>query len=175
VGRLRQRSDGTRHPVRWGLAVLACLGGVAAWVQLSRRSAARRVPTMTIGGVERDVPPPRAVGEVGEVAAAAPAATFDAPSAPAPSAPAPAPSAPAPSPTAPTAPTAPAGPFGPGSSVPNEDGSAPEGYTIKGNERSRLYHGPDSPHYGRLRAQVWFVDEDAAREAGFQHWDRRRR
>ena len=171
MGRERQRSDGTHHPVRWGLAALAGAGGVAAWVQLSRRSAARRVPTMTIGGMERDVPPSPEVDEV-----ASPAAPADAPSAPAPTPEAPpAPTPEAPPAPSPTTPTAPAGPFGPGSSVPNEDGSAPEGYTVKGNERSRLYHGPDSPHYQRLHAQVWFVDEDAARAAGFQHWDRRRR
>lgn len=82
---------------------------------------------------------------------------------------------PAPSLTSAMTQTSPVGPFGPGSSVPNEDGSAPDGYTIKGNERSRLFHDPDSPHFQRLRAQVWFVDEDAARAAGFRHWDRRRR
>ncbi len=43
----------------------------------------------------------------------------------------------------------------------------PEGYTIKGNERSMKYHLPDSNSYGRTIAEVWFDSEDAAREAGF--------
>ena len=43
----------------------------------------------------------------------------------------------------------------------------PEGYTIKGNERSMKYHLPDSNGYARTIAEVWFVDEEAAQKAGF--------
>ncbi len=43
----------------------------------------------------------------------------------------------------------------------------PEGYTIKGNERSRKYHVPGSGGYERTNADVWFVSEEAAEAAGF--------
>ena len=43
----------------------------------------------------------------------------------------------------------------------------PEGFSIKGNERSMKYHVPDSPAYGRTIAEVWFNSEEAAQAAGF--------
>jgi hypothetical protein len=43
----------------------------------------------------------------------------------------------------------------------------PEGFTIKGNERSMKYHVPESAGYGRTMAEVWFNSEDAAQQAGF--------
>lgn len=43
----------------------------------------------------------------------------------------------------------------------------PEGFTIKGNERSMKYHLPDSNSYARTLAQVWFASEEAAQRAGF--------
>ncbi|RYZ28418.1 MAG: hypothetical protein EOP01_06560, partial [Propionibacteriaceae bacterium] len=43
----------------------------------------------------------------------------------------------------------------------------PAGYLIKGNERSMKYHLPDSNSYGRTIAEVWFVSEEAAQQAGF--------
>ncbi|HZL76035.1 MAG TPA: hypothetical protein VFB83_11745, partial [Propionibacteriaceae bacterium] len=43
----------------------------------------------------------------------------------------------------------------------------PEGFTIKGNERSMKYHVPESAGYGRTVAEVWFNSEDAAQQAGF--------
>ena len=43
----------------------------------------------------------------------------------------------------------------------------PEGYHIKGNERSMKYHLPDSNSYGRTIAEIWFLDEEAAQKAGF--------
>jgi len=43
----------------------------------------------------------------------------------------------------------------------------PEGFTIKGNERSMKYHVPESAGYGRTSAEVWFNSEEAAKEAGF--------
>jgi hypothetical protein len=43
----------------------------------------------------------------------------------------------------------------------------PEGFTIKGNERSMKYHLPESAGYNRTVAQVWFNSEEAAQQAGF--------
>lgn len=43
----------------------------------------------------------------------------------------------------------------------------PADHTIKGNERSKKYHLPDSAGYERTIADVWFNSEDAARAAGF--------
>ena len=43
----------------------------------------------------------------------------------------------------------------------------PEGYTIKGNDRSKKYHVPESAGYGRTTAEVWFNSEEAAERAGF--------
>ena len=67
------------------------------------------------------------------------------------------------------------GPFGPGSARPLPDGSAPEGFTIKGKSGSMLYHTSDSPYYARTKADAWFRDEASAEAAGFKHWDRKRR
>jgi large subunit ribosomal protein L22 len=54
-----------------------------------------------------------------------------------------------------------------GSAMPLDDGSAPEGYAIKGNADSMLYHTPESPYYGRTVAEVWFDTVDNAEAAGF--------
>ena len=43
----------------------------------------------------------------------------------------------------------------------------PEGFTIKGNERSKKYHMEGSGGYDRTIAEVWFNSEDAAKAAGF--------
>jgi hypothetical protein len=43
----------------------------------------------------------------------------------------------------------------------------PEGFTIKGNERSMKYHVPASAGYARTVAEVWFNSEEAAQQAGF--------
>ena len=55
--------------------------------------------------------------------------------------------------------------FGPGSA--SADGSAPEGFSIKGNADSMLYHLPDGRWYDATVAEVWFDTEDAAVAAGF--------
>jgi large subunit ribosomal protein L17 len=60
-----------------------------------------------------------------------------------------------------------AGPYGAGSAEPNEDGSAPEGYTIKGNVDSMKYHEPDGQWYDQTVAEVWFDSTEAAEAAGF--------
>jgi hypothetical protein len=46
-------------------------------------------------------------------------------------------------------------------------GEPPEGFTIKGNQRSMKYHVPESAGYGRTVAEVWFNSEEAAQQAGF--------
>ncbi|CRK60047.1 LSU ribosomal protein L4p (L1e) [Alloactinosynnema sp. L-07] len=48
------------------------------------------------------------------------------------------------------------------------DGSQPEGFPIKGNADSMLYHVPDSAFYDRTVAEVWFTTAEAAEAAGFQ-------
>lgn len=48
------------------------------------------------------------------------------------------------------------------------DDSQPEGYDIKGNADSMLYHVPGSAFYDRTVAEVWFDTEENAEAAGFQ-------
>ena len=43
----------------------------------------------------------------------------------------------------------------------------PEGFNIKGNERSKKYHMAGSGGYDRTIAEVWFSSEEAAEKAGF--------
>ena len=62
-----------------------------------------------------------------------------------------------------------------GSARPGPDGAAPsEEFTIKGNEDSMLFHTPDSPYYGRTKAEVWFSRVEDAEAAGFTNWKRRK-
>jgi hypothetical protein len=58
----------------------------------------------------------------------------------------------------------PATTFGEGSYIGTEP---PEGYTIKGNDRSMKYHVQESGGYERTNADVWFNTEEAAQAAGF--------
>jgi large subunit ribosomal protein L4 len=58
--------------------------------------------------------------------------------------------------------------FGPDSHAPLEDGSEPEGFPIKGNADSMLYHVPGSSFYKRTVAEVWFKTAEAAEAAGFE-------
>lgn len=48
-----------------------------------------------------------------------------------------------------------------------DDGEAPEGYDIKGNAQSMLFHTPDSRYYKATKAEVWFDTEESAVAAGF--------
>jgi small subunit ribosomal protein S2 len=57
--------------------------------------------------------------------------------------------------------------FGADSAAPLEDGSAPEGFEIKGNKNSMKFHAPSSPWYARTNAEVWFRTAEAAEAAGF--------
>ena len=59
------------------------------------------------------------------------------------------------------------GPHGPGSHAPTDDGSAPDGFDIKGNAQSMLFHVPGSRYYKQTVAEVWFSTEEAAEAAGF--------
>lgn len=59
-------------------------------------------------------------------------------------------------------------PYGEGSHAALDDGSQPEGFPIKGNEGSKLYHTPESSHYKQTGAEVWFASAEAAEAAGFQ-------
>jgi large subunit ribosomal protein L4 len=59
-------------------------------------------------------------------------------------------------------------PHGPQSHAPLADGSQPEGFPVKGNTDSMLYHVPGSSFYARTEAEVWFASEEAAEAAGFQ-------
>ncbi len=46
--------------------------------------------------------------------------------------------------------------------------SQPEGYEIKGNADSMLYHLPGTPFYDRTIAEVWFDTAENAEAAGYQ-------
>jgi len=60
-------------------------------------------------------------------------------------------------------------PFGEGSHAPfSEDAKIqPDGYDIKGNADSMLYHRPDSRSYRATIAEVWFDTPERAEAAGF--------
>ena len=59
-------------------------------------------------------------------------------------------------------------PYGEGSHAPLDDADeAPEGFEIKGNADSMLYHVPGTPFYDRTVAEVWFATPEAAEAAGF--------
>jgi large subunit ribosomal protein L17 len=58
-------------------------------------------------------------------------------------------------------------PYGEGSHAPLEDDSQPEGFQIKGNADSMLYHVPDSAFYEQTVPEVWFTTAEAAEAAGF--------
>jgi large subunit ribosomal protein L22 len=53
------------------------------------------------------------------------------------------------------------------SAEPLEDGSAPEGFAVKGNEDSKLFHEPGSRYYDITNADVYFESAEAAEAAGF--------
>jgi large subunit ribosomal protein L17 len=58
-------------------------------------------------------------------------------------------------------------PYGEGSHAPLADGGEPDGFPVKGNDDSKLYHLPGTSHYDRTVAEVWFASADAAEAAGF--------
>ena len=56
----------------------------------------------------------------------------------------------------------------PGSHVPLENDEQPEGFPVKGNEDSMLYHEPDGQWYDATVAEVWFDTAESAEAAGFK-------
>ncbi len=52
--------------------------------------------------------------------------------------------------------------------APLADGSAPEGYSVKGNADSGLYHEPDGRWYDATVAEFWFKSAADAEAAGFK-------
>ena len=54
-----------------------------------------------------------------------------------------------------------------GAKSPNADGSAPQGFEIKGNADSMLYHEPDTRYYDQTVAEVYFDTVEHAEAAGF--------
>ncbi len=55
-----------------------------------------------------------------------------------------------------------------GAHAPLEDGAQPDGYEIKGNADSMLYHVPGSRFYNQTVAEVWFDTAESAEAAGYQ-------
>lgn len=53
---------------------------------------------------------------------------------------------------------------------PQDEAGEPQ---IKGNRGSMLYHTPDSPWYGRTKAEEWFHTEQEAMAAGYARWNSR--
>ncbi len=51
--------------------------------------------------------------------------------------------------------------------VPADGDEAPEGYDVKGNAQSMLYHEPGSRYYNQTKAEYWFESVEAAEAAGF--------
>lgn len=59
-------------------------------------------------------------------------------------------------------------PYGEGSAAPAPDGSGPDGFTVKGNASSMVYHDETSPAFEETRAEVWFLSPAHAEAAGFR-------
>ncbi|MET3809157.1 hypothetical protein [Arthrobacter sp. UYEF3] len=59
-------------------------------------------------------------------------------------------------------------PYGEGSAAPATDGSGPEGFSVKGEASSMIYHDETSPSYEDTRAEVWFLSPAHAEAAGFR-------
>ena len=59
-------------------------------------------------------------------------------------------------------------PYGDGSASPAADGSGPDGFTVKGNASSMIYHEDTSPAFEETTAEVWFLSPAHAEAAGFR-------
>jgi hypothetical protein len=66
-------------------------------------------------------------------------------------------------------------PYGEGSAAPAADGSAPDGYVVKGDVSAMTYYDEDSAGYDDARAEVWFESPAHAEAAGFRAPRRSRR
>jgi large subunit ribosomal protein L22 len=51
--------------------------------------------------------------------------------------------------------------------VPAESDDAPEGFPIKGNLQSMLYHEPGTRYFNQTKAEFWFDSVESAEAAGF--------
>jgi hypothetical protein len=69
----------------------------------------------------------------------------------------------------------PPGRYGEGSAEAVPHQGPPDGFTIKGNAQSMLFHTPESPYYGRTKPEVWFRTEADAERAGFTKYVRKPR
>jgi len=69
----------------------------------------------------------------------------------------------------------PPGRYGEGSAEAVAHQGPPDGFTIKGNAQSMLFHTPESPYYGRTKPEVWFRTEADAERAGFTKYVRKPR
>jgi large subunit ribosomal protein L17 len=58
-------------------------------------------------------------------------------------------------------------PYGEGSHAALDDGTAPEGFPIKGDVDAMVYYEPGSSAYDSTDAEVWFESDEAAEDAGF--------
>lgn len=141
------------RPVLVLVGILATLAGIAAWWWLDQRRPLEDDDEACDSRSEPPAGPPAPAAEV---------------------LPAPVPPAPSASADAAPAPDA-AHPYGAGSAAADAAGAGPDGWTIKGNADSGLYHLPSSPSWKRMRAEVWFESEKAAEAAGFKPWDWRRK
>ena len=59
-------------------------------------------------------------------------------------------------------------PYGEGSAAPAADGSGPDGFTVKGDATSMVYHDETSSAFEETRAGVWFLSTAHAEAAGFR-------
>ncbi|GAB09943.1 50S ribosomal protein L17 [Gordonia araii NBRC 100433] len=55
-----------------------------------------------------------------------------------------------------------------GAHAPLADGGEPEGFPIKGNASSKLYHRPGTRFYESTEAEIWFATDADAEAAGYQ-------
>jgi hypothetical protein len=69
----------------------------------------------------------------------------------------------------------PPGRYGEGSAEAVPHQGPPDGFTIKGNAQSMLFHTPESPYYGRTKPEIWFRTEADAERAGFTKYVRKPR
>jgi hypothetical protein len=132
--------------VNWWLIGVAFVLGLLLTLALTIRRVKREVPVSSSAGAAAQSESPTATVPAGAAAAAAPAKN------------------PAEAETD--------SPYGTGSARARPDGSGPQGWPVKGNEDSMLYHTPDSPHYKQTIAEVWFKDAESAEEGGFTAWYR---
>lgn len=152
----------------------AVIDGEAANLEVAPTAEYETAEEIAAGGAQPEdagEPAPEESVEVPEAVEPASAEPEPAPAEPEPEPePAPAEPEPEPEPTGPVA-TVWDGPFGPGSADANPDGSGPEGWTVKGAKQTKVYLTPDIPVFEQAHANVWFIDEERAQDAGFRRWD----